>query len=158
MCTGDTLKCLQLKFTWKIQCHTQGNEITNGVGCAAGDVPVCVGKSCKAEAYSQLLQQWRQRCAAEAEREKAGNDAASGAADAASDDEAGVVAGLWGEGTTPELTQDKVSIGGGDVLPVVTIYGHTWTAPAEFYSALAVIRRIVIACFMLWGFWILWRR
>lgn len=158
-CTGDTLKCLQLKFTWKIECNTKGNEITKGNGCGSEDVPVCVGKSCKAEAYSQLLQQWRQRCAAEGDRDAAGRDAASGAADASGDDLNGVVGRLWkGDGTVPSLDQGRVSVGGGPVIPEVDIMGTTFSIPQSFYDALAIIKKLIIASAMIAAFWILWNR
>lgn len=159
ICTGDTLKCLQLKFTWKIECNTKGNEITNGTGCGENDIPVCAGKSCKAEAYSQLLQQWKQRCSFEGDRDAAKRDAQSGAADGAGDDLAGVVGGLWaGDGVTPSLDQNRLSIGGGNVIPDVEIMGTKFVMPQGFYDALAIIKKIIIAAAMIAAFAILWRR
>lgn len=160
ICIGDTLKCLQLKFTWKINCLTQRNEVTNGGTCAAGDVPVCAGKSCKAEEYAQVLQQYRARCAAEEQRDKAAGDAASGAADAASDDEQGTVASLWsGDGVVPSLNQSRISIGGGEVIPTVELPGGGhFTIPQEFYNALAILKKIIIAAAMVAAFAILWNR
>ncbi|WP_065868184.1 MULTISPECIES: hypothetical protein [Stenotrophomonas] len=159
ICTGDTLKCLQLKFTWKIECNTKGNEITNGTGCGENDIPVCAGKSCKAEAYSQVLQQWKQRCSFEGDRDAAKGDARSGAADGAGDDLAGVVGGLWaGDGVTPTLNQNRLSIGGGNVIPDVDIMGTKVVMPQGFYDALAIIKKIIIAAAMIAAFPILWRR
>lgn len=145
MCTGDTLKCLQLKFTWKIECNTKGNEITTGQGCAAGDVPVCAGKSCKAEQYAQLLQQWKQRCALE-EIAKGNADRAQGINNG---DDAGVVDGIWltpGNGSPLSLRTDLVQVGnGGSLLPDIELEGQTWTVPAGFYDAIAAVRFVIIA-------------
>lgn len=160
VCVGDTLKCLQLKFTWKINCHTEKNEVTNGGTCAAGDIPVCAGKSCKAEEYAQVLQQWRARCAAEEQRQKASNDAGAGATDGAGDDTSGTVASLWaGDGVVPTLNQNRISIGGGEVIPTVDLPGGGhFTIPQEFYNALAIIKKIIIAAAMVAAFAILWNR
>ncbi|MDG2524217.1 A coat protein [Stenotrophomonas sp. HITSZ_GD] len=146
VCVGDTLKCLQLKFTWKIQCNTQGNEISNGNGCGEGDVPVCAGKSCKAEAYAQVIQQWKQRCAFEA----LGQGNAERAAGISNGDDAGVVEGIWnGEsgGSGMTLRQDLVSVGGGggSLLPDVEIEGQHWNVPQGFYDAIAAVRMVIIA-------------
>ncbi|MBV6871796.1 A coat protein [Xanthomonas euvesicatoria] len=147
ICVGDTLKCLQLKFTWKIECNTQGNEITKGDGCGEGDVPVCAGKSCKAEAYSQVLQQWKQRCAVEA----MGQGMAARAAGISNGDDAGVVEGIWGGqsgGTGLTLRQDLVNVGGGGnarLLPDVEIEGHRWTVPQGFFDAIAAVKMVIIS-------------
>ncbi|WP_146257818.1 A coat protein [Stenotrophomonas maltophilia] len=145
-CVGDTLKCLHLKFTWKIECNTKGNMIEKGDGCGEGDVPVCAGSSCKAEAYSQVLQQWKARCAAQA----VGEGLADRAAGISNPDDAGVVDGIWikeGNGNGPKLRQDLVNVGasGGSLLPDVSIEGHKWEVPSGFYDAIANVRMVIIA-------------
>lgn len=144
-CVGDTLKCLHLKYTWKIHCQTKGVEVQNGTGCAEGDVPVCAGDSCKAAEYAQVLQQWRQRCAVEAMAH--GN--AERAAGINNGDDAGVVDGIWiSPGNLPDVTlrHDLVQVGGsGPLLPEVQIEGQTWTVPAGFYDAIAAVRLVIIA-------------
>lgn len=160
VCVGDTLKCLHLRYTWKTQCNTERGEVEGGATCTDGDVPVCTGKSCKAAEYAQVLQQWRQRCGFEQERAAAGRDAAAGANDAAGDDEAGEVAKLWsGDGKpSPTFDEGKVSIGGGDLLGgTVEIYGKQFTLSPQFYDALAIIKKIIIAAAILAGLWIVWR-
>ncbi|MCC8548755.1 A coat protein [Xanthomonas perforans] len=147
MCVGDTLKCLQLKFTWKIDCNTQGNEVTKGDGCSEGDIPVCAGKSCKAEAYAGVLQQWKQRCAVEA----MGQGMASRAAGISNGDDAGVVEGIWGGeegGTGLKLRQDLINVGGngsGGLLPDVEIEGQRWVIPSGFFDAIAAVKMVIIA-------------
>ncbi|RFF51036.1 A coat protein [Xanthomonas campestris] len=147
MCVGDTLKCLQLKFTWKIDCNTQGNEVTKGDGCAEGDVPVCAGKSCKAEAYAGVLQQWKQRCAVEA----MGQGMASRAAGISNGDDAGVVEGIWGGeegGSGLKLRQDLINVAGNGsagLLPDVEIEGQRWVIPAGFFDAIAAVKMVIIA-------------
>lgn len=147
ICVGDTLKCLQLKFTWKIECNTHGNEITKGDGCADSDVPVCAGTSCKAEAYAQVLQQWKHRCAMEA----LGQGMAVRAAGITNADDAGVVEGIWaGEsaGSGLKLRQDLVNVGGsgtGGLLPDVEIEGQRWTVPTGFFDAIAAVKMVIIA-------------
>ncbi|MCL1551651.1 A coat protein [Xanthomonas nasturtii] len=147
VCVGDTLKCLQLKFTWKIDCNTQGAEVTKGDGCGEADVPVCAGKSCKAEAYSQVLQQWKQRCAVQA----MGEGMATRAAGISNGDDAGVVEGIWGGqagGSGLTLRQDLINVGGGGnarLLPDVEIEGHAWTVPQGFYDAIAAVKLVIIA-------------
>lgn len=155
ICTGDTLKCLQLKITWRIDCNTKGNEITDSESCGAGDVPVCAGKSCKAEEYSLLLRDWRRRCELKA-------DAQAGANGGQGDDEAGVIGGLWASdgAPTPSFDTGKLSIGGGgDLIPSVEIFegGQTFQVPQSWYSVLSVIKTIVIASAMVAAFWILAR-
>ncbi|KWV12208.1 hypothetical protein [Xanthomonas translucens] len=144
-CTGDTLKCLHLKFTWKTQCNTLRSEITKGDGCESGDVPVCAGDSCKVAEYSSLLQQWKQRCAAQA----LGEGMATRAAGISNGDDAGVVAGIWGGesgGSGLTLRQDLVQVGGGgSLLPDVEIEGSHWTVPQGFYDAIAAVRMVIIA-------------
>ncbi|MBZ2738075.1 A coat protein, partial [Xanthomonas perforans] len=147
ICVGDTLKCLQLKFTWKIDCNTQGNEVTKGDGCAEGDIPVCAGKSCKAEAYAGVLQQWKQRCAVEA----MGQGMASRAAGISNGDDAGVVEGIWGGeegGSGLKLRQDLINVGGNGsagLLPDVEIEGQRWVIPAGFFDAIAAVKMVIIA-------------
>ncbi|MCC8444854.1 A coat protein [Xanthomonas translucens pv. translucens] len=144
-CVGDTLKCLHLKFTWKTQCNTLRSEITKGDGCADGDVPVCAGDSCKAADYASVLQQWKQRCAAQA----LGEGMATRAAGISNADDAGVVAGIWGGesgGSGLTLRQDLVQVGGGgSLLPDVEIEGSHWTVPQGFYDAIAAVRMVIIA-------------
>ena len=144
-CTGDTLKCLHLKFTWKTQCNTLRSEITKGDGCAEGDVPVCAGESCKAADYASVLQQWKQRCAAQA----LGEGMATRAAGISNPDDAGVVDGIWGgesAGSSLTLRQDMVQVGGGgSLLPDVDIEGSHWTVPQGFYDAIAAVRMVIIA-------------
>ncbi|UJB13488.1 A coat protein [Xanthomonas translucens] len=144
-CTGDTLKCLHLKFTWKTQCNTLRSEITKGDGCADADVPVCAGDSCKAADYASVLQQWKQRCAAQA----LGEGMATRAAGIANGDDAGVVAGIWGGesgGSGLTLRQDLVQVGGGgSLLPDVEIEGSHWTVPQGFYDAISAVRMVIIA-------------
>lgn len=145
VCVGDTLKCLHLRYTWKIECNTKGNEVTAGVGCSEGDVPVCAGSSCKAEAYASVLQQWKQRCALEAMA--AGNKARADGIDNGAD--AGVVDGIWmtpgGDGPLT-LRTDLVQVGGnGSLLPEIEIEGQTWNVPQGFFDAIAAVRMVIIA-------------
>lgn len=145
VCVGDTLKCLHLKFTWKIECNTKGNTVTGGDGCSDGDVPVCAGDSCKAEQYAQVLQQWKQRCAVQAMGEGMANRAGA----ISNPDDAGVVDGIWikeGNVSGPKLRQDLVNVaGGGSLLPQVSIEGHQWEVPQGFYDAIAAVRTVIIA-------------
>ncbi|WP_226978653.1 A coat protein [Xanthomonas sp. LMG 12460] len=144
-CVGDTLKCLQLKFTWKIQCNTDAGEVTAGTTCADSDIPVCAGAGCKSAQYAQVLQQWRQRCGMEAIAQGMANRAAA----ISNPDDEGVVDGIWngkpaGSGLT--LSQSLVSVGGGgSLLPDVSIEGHQWVVPQGFYDAIAAIRMVIIA-------------
>ncbi|KFA06832.1 hypothetical protein KWM_0116105 [Xanthomonas vasicola pv. musacearum NCPPB 2005] len=146
-CVGDTLKCLQLKFTWKIECNTQASEVTKGDTCGESDVPVCAGKSCKAEAYASVLQQWKQRCAMEA----LGQGMASRAAGISNGDDAGVVEGIWGgeSGSSGmKLRQDLINVGGNGsagLLPDVEIEGQRWVIPAGFFDAIAAVKMVIIA-------------
>ncbi len=146
VCIGDTLKCLHLKYTWKIECNTKGNEISQGNGCGENDVPVCAGKSCKAEAYASVIQQWKARCAMEA----LGQGNAERAAGISNGDDAGVVEGIWGGesgGSGLTLRQDLVNVGGGggSLLPDVEIEGQHWNVPQGFYDAIAAVRMVIIA-------------
>lgn len=161
MCEGDAIACLQARYQWKIQCNTGPSDITKGTGCEAGDVPICAGKNCKAEAYASLLQQWRSRCAAKEQLDKVTGDAEAGLTDGESDDEQSAIDALWardGEGETPQLNTGLLSIGGGDVIPAVELFGTTWTMPSQFYDLGAMIRQIVIAACMVVGFFIAVRR
>ncbi|PPT19898.1 coat protein [Xanthomonas arboricola] len=160
MCVGDTLKCLHLKFTWKTQCNTERGEVSAGNTCADGDIPVCTGKSCKAAEYSQVLQSWRTRCGIEKDRDAAKAESDRGAADAAGDDEAGAVAKLWDKDGKPgpQLDQNRLSIGGGDLLGAnIEIMGTAFTLNSQFYDAIAIIKKIIIASAMVAALWILWR-
>ena len=147
-CTGNTLKCLHLRYTWKIECNSRSSEIKNGDGCGANDVPTCAGNSCKAEAYSQLLQQWKQRCAMQAMGE--GMAARAAAIGGSNGDDAGVVDGIWGGedgGSGLTLRRDLISVsGGGSLLPTgISIEGQAWEVPQGFYDAIAAIRMVIIA-------------
>jgi hypothetical protein len=145
ICVGDTLKCLQLRYTWKIECNTKGNEVTAGVGCSEGDVPVCAGSSCKAEAYASVLQQWKQRCALEAMAQ--GNKARADGIDNGAD--AGVAEGIWNSpgGNGPlTLRTDLVQVGGGGpLLPDIEIEGQSWNVPDGFYDAVAAVKMVIVA-------------
>lgn len=147
-CTGNTLKCLHLRYTWKIECNSRSGEITNGNGCGENDVPICAGSSCKAEAYSQLLQQWKQRCAAQAMGE--GMAARAVGTRGSNGDDAGVVDGIWGGengGSGLTLRRDLINVGGGGrLLPTgISIEGQAWEVPQGFYDAVAAIRLVIIA-------------
>ncbi|GEM_PF-3386002 len=145
-CVGDTLKCLHLKFTWKIQCNTKGSEVSGGDGCGDADVPVCAGSSCKAEAYAQVLQQWKQRCAFSAVA-----DGMRGRANGISNpDDQGAVDSIWLDGQTGgsglTLRRDLISVGGGgSLLPDISLEGLKWEVPAGFYDAIAWIKILIIA-------------
>lgn len=137
----------------------KGNTVSGGAGCGDGAAPTCSGSSCTAEAFAILIQQWRARCADEEARGQFDTDATSGAGDAAGDDHGGMLATLWGsEAEAPSIDHNKVSIGGGLVIPTVTIFDQTWTAPPEFYDALGIIKFIVIASFTIAGLVVLWNR
>jgi hypothetical protein len=144
-CIGDTLKCLQLNYTWKVQCNTKGAEVTGGEGCSDADVPVCAGTTCRAEAYSQLLQQWRQRCAAQS----MADGMAARAGNISNPDDDGVVDDIWIKPTTgegPKLRQDLISVGGaGPLLPSISLEGRSWEPPPQFYDAIAGVKFLVIA-------------
>lgn len=161
LCTGDTLKCLHLRYTWKSQCNTMKDTVTGGDDCGAGNVPVCAGKGCKAQEYASLLQQWRGRCAAEGDRAKLAGDAAAGAADAAGDNEGDAVADLWKKGPGQDgqgLDRDKLTLGGGELFPSIDIMGTAWAPPAQLYSVLNMIRQLVIAAGALAAMYILFRK
>lgn len=145
ICVGDTLKCLHLKYTWKIECNSRHSEISKGDGCGETDVPVCAGTSCKAEAYAGLVQQWKQRCAMQA----LGEGMASRAAGISNGDDAGVVDGIWnpenssGIGFRTDLI--NVAGAGGALLPDVEIEGQHWNIPQGFFDAIAAVRVVIIA-------------
>lgn len=159
LCTGDTLKCLHLRYTWKNQCNTAKDEVSGGDDCKA--VPTCIGKGCKAQEYASLLQQWRGRCAAEDDRAKLASDAASGAADAAGDNEGDAVADLWKKGPGQDgqgLDRNKLTLGGGELFPSIDIMGTAWAPPAQLYSVLNMIRQLVIAAGALAAMYILFKK
>lgn len=159
LCTGDTLKCLHLRYTWKNQCNTAKDEVTGGDDCKAP--PVCIGKGCKAQEYAMLLQQWRGRCAAEDDRTKLASDAAAGAADAAGDNETSAVADLWKKGPGQDgqgLDRGKLTLGGGELFPAIEIMGTAWAPPAQLYTVLDMIRQMVSAAGVLAAMYILFRK
>jgi len=159
MCTGDTLKCLHLRYTWKNQCNTTKDEVVGGDDCKS--VPVCIGKGCKAQEYASVLQQWRGRCAAEGDRAKLAADAAAGAADAAGDDQSAAVSDLWKKGPGQDgqgLDRNKLTLGGGELFPAIDIMGTAWAPPAQLYSVLQMIRQLVIAAGALAAMYILFRK
>lgn len=159
MCTGDTLKCLHLRYTWKNQCNTSKDQIVGGDDCGA--VPVCIGDGCKAQEYASLLQQWRGRCAAEDDRAKLAKDAAAGASDAAGDNEASAVADLWKKGPGQDgqgLDRGKLTLGGGELFPAIEIMGTAWAPPAQLYTVLDMIRQMVSAAGVLAAMYILFRK
>jgi hypothetical protein len=159
MCTGDTLKCLHLRYTWKNQCNTTKDEVVGGDDCKS--VPVCIGKGCKAQEYASVLQQWRGRCAAEGDRAKLAADAAAGAADAAGDDQSAAVSDLWKKGPGQDgqgLDRNKLTLGGGELFPAIDIMGTSWAPPAQLYSVLQMIRQLVIAAGALAAMYILFRK
>lgn len=142
MCTGDTLKCLHLKFTWKTQCNTTQNEISKGSTCDAGDVPVCAGSSCKAEQYAQLLQQWRTRCNGEALQK--GVEGLAGTGDG--DDGKGSIL-LEEKGDGPRLNEGLVAYGGGSggLGYDFEIEGQKFQMPQKVLDFLPVLRILIIA-------------
>ncbi|WP_238692144.1 A coat protein [Xanthomonas arboricola] len=142
MCTGDTLKCLHLKFTWKTQCNTTQNEISKGSTCDAGDVPVCAGNSCKAEQYAQLLQQWRTRCNGEALQK--GVEGLAGTGDG--DDGKGSIL-LQEKGDGPKLNEGLVAYGGGSgaLGYDFEIEGQKFQMPQQILDFLPVLRMLIIA-------------
>lgn len=140
-CTGDTLKCLHLRFTWKVQCHTKKNEVSNGTGCTDADVPVCAGDSCKAEAYSQLLQQWRARCATESVIK--GIEGQAGQGDG-SDGDGSII--IDDSGETPSLNEGKVAYAGGQLGYSFDVQGVSFEIPQQILDFLPILRFLIIAC------------
>lgn len=140
LCTGDTLKCLHLRFTWKIQCNTKGSEISKGDGCADTDVPVCAGSSCKAEAYAQLLQQWRSRCSVE--RLTKGVEDHAGQGDG--DDGNGSIL-IDDSGNNPSLDEGKVSYAGGQLGYSFEVEGVKFEMPQQLLDFLPILRMLIIA-------------
>lgn len=139
-CTGDTLKCLHLKFTWKIQCNTKGSEISRGDGCGDGDVPVCAGSSCKAEAYAQLLQQWRGRCSVE--NVLKGIEQQAGQGDGG-DGKVGIIVEDSGNGLA--LDEGKVSYGSGKLGYSFDVEGVKFEMPQQLLDFLPILRMLIIA-------------
>ncbi|HEL4147695.1 A coat protein [Stenotrophomonas maltophilia] len=140
LCTGDTLKCLHLRFTWKIQCNTKGSEITKGEGCGDNDVPVCAGSSCKAEAYAQLLQQWRARCSAEKLAKGIEDQAGQGDGD----DGKGSIF-IDDSGKNPSLDEGKVSYAGGQLGYSFEVEGVKFEMPQQLLDFLPILRMLIIA-------------
>ncbi|WP_216362373.1 A coat protein [Stenotrophomonas sp. VV52] len=139
-CTGDTLKCLHLTFTWKIQCNTKGSTISGGQGCSNSDVPVCVGSSCKAEAYSQLLQQWRSRCAVEGIKGSVEGHAGQGDGD---NGEGSIF--IDDSGKELSLDEGKVAYGGGQLGFSLSVEGIKFEMPQQVLDFIAVLRVLIIA-------------
>ena len=139
-CTGDTLKCLHLKFTWKIQCNTKGSEISGGDGCGNGDVPVCAGSSCKAEAYAQLLQQWRGRCSVE--NALKGVEQQAGQGDGG-DGKVGIIIEDSGNGLA--LDEGKIAYGSGQLGYSFDVQGVQFQIPQQVLDFLPILRMLIIA-------------
>ncbi|QDI05808.1 A coat protein [Xanthomonas cerealis pv. cerealis] len=139
-CTGDTLKCLHLKFTWKNQCNTTHNEVSKGDSCDSGDVPVCAGSSCKAEAYSQLLQQWRARCDGEAIRKGVEGEAGQGDGD---DGQGSILIGEGGTGAS--LNEGLVTYGAGALGYDFDVEGVKFKMPQEVLDFVSILRVLIIA-------------
>jgi hypothetical protein len=139
-CTGDTLKCLHLKFTWKNQCNTTHNEVTKGDGCDAGDVPVCAGSSCKAEAYAQLLQQWRARCDGEAIRKGVEGQAGQGDGD---DGQGSIF--IHDDGPGASLNEGLVTYGAGTLGYDFDVEGVSFKIPQQVLDFLPILRMLIIA-------------
>ncbi|XQA67121.1 A coat protein [Xanthomonas sacchari] len=144
-CTGDTLKCLHLKFTWKNQCNTAHNEISKGDGCADSDVPVCAGSSCKAEAYAQLLQQWRSRCSAESMRKGVEDQAGQGDGD----DGKGSI--FITDTDKPGLNEGLISYGGGDLGYNFDVEGIKFQMPQQVLDFIPILRMLIIAAATLYA-------
>ncbi|MEJ6329898.1 A coat protein [Stenotrophomonas maltophilia] len=140
LCTGDTLKCLHLRFTWKIQCNTKGSEISKGDGCADTDVPVCAGSSCKAEAYAQLLQQWRSRCSVERLTKGVEDHASQGDGD---DGNGSIL--IDDSGNNPSLDEGKVSYAGGQLGYSFEVEGVKFEMPQQLLDFLPILRMLIIA-------------
>ncbi len=140
LCTGDTLKCLHLRFTWKIQCNTKGSEISKGDGCGDNDVPVCAGSSCKAEAYAQLLQQWRARCSVEKLTKGVEDHAGQGDGD----DGKGSIF-IDDSGKNPSLDEGKVSYAGGQLGYSFEVEGVKFEMPQQVLDFLPILRMLIIA-------------
>ncbi|MBH1634886.1 A coat protein [Stenotrophomonas maltophilia] len=140
LCTGDTLKCLHLRFTWKIQCNTKGSEISKGDGCGDNDVPVCAGSSCKAEAYAQLLQQWRARCSVE--KLTKGVEEHAGQGDG--DDGKGSIF-IDDSGKNPSLDEGRVSYAGGQLGYSFEVEGVKFEMPQQVLDFLPILRMLIIA-------------
>lgn len=139
-CTGDTLKCLHLRFTWKIQCNTKGSEISKGDGCSPSDTPVCAGSSCKAEAYSQLLQQWRARCNTEGVIKGVEGLAGQGDGD---DGEGSIFLPETGDGA--KLDEGKLAYGSGQLGYSFSVEGVKFEIPQQVLDFIAILRVLIIA-------------
>jgi hypothetical protein len=139
-CTGDTLKCLHLTYTWKIQCNTEGSQISKGDGCGTDDVPACVGSSCKAEAYAQLLQQWRARCSVEGIKSSVEAHAGQGDGD---DGEGSIL--IDDSGKELSLDEGKVAYAGGQLGFNFSVEGVKFEMPQQVIDFTAVLRVLIIA-------------
>lgn len=139
-CVGDTLKCLHLKFTWKIQCNTKGSEVSGGDGCAESDVPVCAGSNCKAEAYAQVLQQWRSRCAVQGIKSSVEGHAGQGDGD---DGEGSII--IDDTGSNLSLDEGKVAYAGGQLGFNFTVQGVKFEIPQQVLDFFSILRVLIIA-------------
>lgn len=138
-CSGDPIGCAILGQGWRQRCSPNGNKAQGGECTAQGGVAdfTCSGDEILCKSARTALEQ---KCRAKKSDDDLASDAGNGIDDSEEPD--GV---FIDEGDTPSFDRGLVSLGGGTLIPAVSIMGTAWTLPPEFYNLLAVIRLIVIA-------------
>jgi hypothetical protein len=138
-CSGDPINCAVLTQVWRNRCSANGNKASGGECTQQGTVAAfsCSGDEILCKSTLTALER---KCKANKFDDDLARDAGNGINDGEEPE------GVFIEtGDTPTFDRGLLNLGGGTLIPPVSIMGHSWSVPPEFYSLLAIIRLIVIA-------------
>ncbi|HEY1138427.1 MAG TPA: hypothetical protein VGE64_13185 [Xanthomonadaceae bacterium] len=141
-CKGDPIGCAILMQTWRQRCSPNGNKAKGGSCNADGTaVPIdCTGDEI---ACRQTQTAHEMKCRTQAQTNALRLDAGQGIDDSEETGDFFIDPPAGGPGSL--FNTNLISMGGGNLLPSVTLAGQTWQPPPILYDILAAIRWLVIA-------------
>ena len=139
-CSGDPINCAILAQSWRARCSANGNKAGGDSCTPEGSV---AGFACSGDQIlcKQALTSLEARCMALRADHALRTDAGDGVSEDGDPLDAFIP-----DAETDLLSGSRINLGGGALFPTVVLPGGgTWTAPAEIYSVLNIIRLLVIA-------------
>jgi hypothetical protein len=144
--TGDPVLGAILIQEWKNHCTANGNAPTEGACGTGGAVGsyVCTGDQSLCTINLHALEE---KCRVAAKDSALHSDAVAG--NAFADEGNGPSIFSSGVGVGQNLDGSRISLGGGTLIPDITLEGVHWSPPPEFDQTIALVKAILIAAFTL---------
>jgi hypothetical protein len=141
-CSGDPIGCAILGQSWRQRCSPNGNKAKGGSCNTDGTIAAldCSGDEIACRHTQAALEM---KCKAQADGNALRADAGDGIDENEDPGDFFIDPPSGGPGSL--FNTNLISMGGGNLLPSVTLAGQTWQPPPILYDILAAIRWLVIA-------------